>query len=320
MLDVGQGDAVLVEVPDATGGVRMLMDGGPDATAALQGLRRLGVRRLDVVAISHAHHDHTGGLPAVLRELEVGVLLLGPAPLDPASAALSAAETVRVAGQRGVPIRSASAGQQFALGSAQVRVLSPPADGSLGDDLNENSLVLRVATPDGTILLTGDAEILAQERLLRHPETLRADVLKVPHHGGNTSVERFFREVGAHTALIGVGADNDYGHPHPVVEEHLRGTQVLRTDRHGTVGVVLEGRTATVQLHRTPRSRSGCRPRVSPSGGRARSRTAPGRPSGAGRRARRLPAPREPPGSVRDGWRRPHPRGAAPGCRRGSCG
>jgi competence protein ComEC len=279
MLDVGQGDAVLVEVPGPGGGARMLVDAGPDETTALARLRRLGVRHLDLVVVSHAHHDHTGGLPAVLRGIDVGMLLTGPAPPDPSLAALSAGEAERVAVQRGVPIQRVAAGQRFALGSALVRVLSPPADGSLGADLNENSVVLHVATEAGAALLTGDAEELAQERMLRTPAGLRADLLKVPHHGGNTSLEGFFDAVGAHTALIGVGQENTYGHPHPVVLEHLGRARVLRTDVDGTVGVVLDADGPRVRRRRTRRQRgsAGSSSSVMHAPGRARGLPSPGR-------------------------------------------
>lgn len=239
-LDVGQGDAFLVEVPGgAAGTVRILVDGGPDARAVLHRLRERRVRRLDVVVMSHPHHDHTGGLPAVLSALPVGVLLVGPTPLDPFGVALSAAETEQRAVERGVPVQRVAAGHGFALGSARVRVLSPPADGSLAYDLNEDSVVLHIALGSRSILLTGDAEVGAQTRLLTQPGQLRADILKVPHHGGATNTPGFLAAVGASHALIGVGVDNDYGHPHGSVLEELTGTTVHRTDEDGTVSLAL---------------------------------------------------------------------------------
>lgn len=179
-LDVGQGDALLVEAPP---GVRMLVDGGAEPGLALRHLRQRGIRRLDVVALTHPHADHSGGLPAVLAAVPVGVLLVGPAGLDRLTeVAPSALATYRTASARGVPMEVVTAGQHFALGSARVEVLSPPGDSSLGGEPNENSLVLRVSGDHGSILLTGDAEVAAQTRLLRRPERLRASVLKVPHH------------------------------------------------------------------------------------------------------------------------------------------
>lgn len=247
VLDVGQGDAVLVEAPGtahaggaATASARLLVDGGPDPDLALDHLRARGVRQLDVVAISHPHADHTDGLPAVLAGLPVAALLVGPGPPVPhTDTAPSAPATVAVARQRGVAVTQVAAGMTFPLGAATVEVLSPPADGSLSHDVNEGSLVLRVSDQHGRVLLTGDAELLAQERLLRRPERVRAEVLKVPHHGGATNAPGFLAAVGARTALVSVGADNDYGHPHPDVLAALAGTTVARTDVHGDVTVTL---------------------------------------------------------------------------------
>lgn len=135
-----------------------------------------------------------------------------------------------------MPVVVVADGHRAALGGAEVEVLGPPADGSLGDDANENSLVLRVAA-DGTVaVLTGDAEEEAQRRLLRHHrERLAADVVKVPHHGGATNASGFLAAVGARTALVSVGEGNDYGHPAPETLRDLGAATVLRTDRFGTV-------------------------------------------------------------------------------------
>lgn len=242
-LDVGQGDALLVEVPASAGGApaRMLVDGGPDQGLALKLLRARGVRYLDAVVVSHPHADHTDGLPAVLARITTAALLVGPEPPaeleDPAASAVA---VEAIAAQQAVPVTRVAAGQRFTLGRATVEILSPPADGSLGEEPNDNSVVLRVTHGDDSILLTGDAEEAAQLRLLQRPDLLRADVLKVPHHGGNTNAEGFIDAVGADTVVIGVGADNDYGHPHPDVLADLAGTKIFRTDTEGTVSVAAE--------------------------------------------------------------------------------
>lgn len=255
LLDVGQGDAVLVEVPGGEPGggapARLLVDGGPEPADAWRHLRRRGVRRLDAVALSHPHDDHSGGLPEVLRRADVGALLVGPDPLE-ADVAPSARETYAVARGAGVPIVALQAGQRFSLGHAEVEVLSPPPDGSLGEDLNENSLVLRVVAGSGTVLLTGDAEVLAQSWLLRRPDLLAADILKVPHHGGATNTAGFVEAVGADVALVGVGAGNDYGHPTASALDALAaaGARVYRTDLHGTVRARVRGGAVEVETER----------------------------------------------------------------------
>ena len=250
-LDVGQGDALLIEAPP---GARMLVDGGPEPGLALRHLRQRGIRRLDAVALTHPHADHSGGLPAVLAAMPVGVLLVGPAPLDRlADVAPSALATYQTASARRVPFAVVAAGQHFALGSARVEVLSPPRDTSLGDEPNDNSLVLRISDANGNILLAGDAEIAAQMRLLQRPERLRAQVMKVPHHGGDTNAEGFFEAVGARVAVISVGSGNDYGHPARPVLAALRPMAVYRTDTDGTVSVALTtGGPRVAGDHRAP--------------------------------------------------------------------
>ncbi len=282
-LDVGQGDAVLVEAPPGGGrpAGRLLVDGGPDPDAALDALRRRGVSALDAVAVSHPHADHTDGLPAVLAAVEVGALLVGPLPLRPDAPASIGATYARAQSAR-VPITAIAAGARFSLGGAEVAVLSPPAEGIADGDPNENSLVLRVEHTDGTALLTGDAEVLAQERLLRDPVALRADVLKVPHHGGDTNADGFLAAVAPAVALVSVGEDNGYGHPAPETLRDLGAATVLRTDEGG------DGTAA-------PRARAPPTGAVRPCGGCGRPKVPPtgsvqalgGAGSGGGRASRR---------------------------------
>ena len=237
MIDVGQGDAVLVEAPsDGPRPARMLVDGGPEPEPLLAALRERDIDALDAVVLTHPHEDHRGGLPAVLQRIPVGALLIGPEPepdqVEPGAAGLELAAT-----QRGVPTQRVSAGRSLRLGSATVRVLWPPARLPAATETNDTSVVLHVSDGHGSALLTGDAEEQAQLRLLARPEVLSADVLKVPHHGGDTNAEGFIAAVDAAAALIGVGEENPYGHPSTAVLRELARTRVHRTDHHGTVSL-----------------------------------------------------------------------------------
>ncbi|QBI18646.1 MBL fold metallo-hydrolase [Egibacter rhizosphaerae] len=255
-LDVGVGDALLVEAPDPAGGTaRLLYDGGPQPDAASAHLRRLRVRDLDVVVASHGHLDHVAGLPEVLERVDVGALVVGASPEPPASDVAAAVHEAADAAD--VPIEELAAGEAFALGAARVEVLNPPRGGLGHDDLNEHSLVLRVESPDGSVLLTGDAEEGAQRRLLAtESHRLPVDVLQVPHHGASTNAEGFLGAVGARVGVISVGAENPYGHPTDRTLGELAGagTEVARTDEDGTVMVTLDG--GRVHVHRRRRARA----------------------------------------------------------------
>jgi competence protein ComEC len=252
-LDVGQGDALLIEAPGHGRAVRALVDAGPDERRAVDLLRRLGVEVLDLAVLSHGDLDHSGGMAAVLRALPVGALVVAS---PPASVGQGPGQAVlRAAAERGVPVVRVHAGQRVALGDSLLEVLAPPASGFPGASANEHSLVLRAHGPGGRILLTGDVEAIGQAWLLTRPERLRAEVLKVPHHGGNTNAEGFLEAVGARSAVVSVGRGNSYGHPHPAVLAALRGVPVLRTDERGMIRVSLDAlhqeETASAVLCRT---------------------------------------------------------------------
>ena len=253
VLDVGQGDAILVRAP---GGHAALIDAGPAYVPASGGepfdageeivvpyLRRAGVRRLDLLVLTHPDVDHVGGAAAVLRAVPVGQVLAGTTTAEEAHhrAALKAAA------ERGVPVRVVREGEVLRLGpEVTVQVLGPPAapiTGSRSDD-NANCVALRVVYRQVAFLLACDLEAVAEERLADRGHAIRADVLKVSHHGSRYSTtERFLETVRPRYAVISAGSGNPFGHPHADVIDRLRraGAEVWRTDRHGTVTVRTDG-------------------------------------------------------------------------------
>jgi len=244
-LDVGQGDALLIEAPGPARAIRMLVDAGPDPDQAAAMLQRLRVEALDLVVLTHADLDHSGGLAQVLRTIPVGALVVGPHPPWPEGGAAWAA--LQQARRSGVAVMRVHAGDRLALGNAIVHVLSPPADGFPDAAANAHSLVMMVSDGSARVLLTGDAEQVAQDWLLARPHLLRAPVLKLPHHGGRTNAEGFVEAVGACIVVISVAADNSYGHPHPQVLSPLRHVAVLRTDRQGTIRLLIPSGRNCVQ-------------------------------------------------------------------------
>ena len=251
VLDIGQGDAILVEAPS---GARMLVDGGPDPERTL---RRLGAelpfhaRRIDVLVVSHPHQDHVAGLVDVLDRFDVGLVLHAGIPFENPAYDRLLADAARST----VPVRVARAGDRLALDAqTSVEVLYPSADEAAAplpeEDINNGSIVLLVRYGGFAALLTGDAEAPVEERLLAAGRVGPVDVLKVGHHGSTSSTTASFLDATAPAvAVISVGADNDYGHPAPETLETLTtrpGLLILRTDLDGDVEVETDGRVLRV--------------------------------------------------------------------------
>ncbi|MEX0990171.1 MAG: ComEC/Rec2 family competence protein [Actinomycetota bacterium] len=235
VFDVGQGDAALVSSP---GGARILIDGGPDPDEVAGELAALGVRRLDLVVASHPHADHIVGLPAVLARFPVGTVL---EPGCPDEWGALRPELLRAISEERVPLQHPRTGASYRVGDLTVEVLSPAeCFTSTESDLNNDALVLRIRWGDRTVLFATEPEEPAQEAMLDAGLDLRADVLKVPHHGGGTSVPEFFEAVAPSIAVVSVG-ENPYGHPVGWVLDELEatGAQVVRTDQHGDVVLTL---------------------------------------------------------------------------------
>ncbi|WP_246090228.1 ComEC/Rec2 family competence protein [Nonomuraea deserti] len=253
MCDVGQGDGIVVAAGPGRG---VVVDTGPDPVAMDRCLRGLGVDDVPLLVLTHPHADHVGGLPGVLRDRRVGAVVVSP---QRALARASARVSGTLEGRR-IPEWTVSPGTRWTFGPSEVTVLAPdPASGEVagqgeGSAINNSSVVLHVRWRSGSVLLSGDLETEAQEEVLRR-STVRADILKIPHHGSNRQSPAFLEAVGARAALISVGADNDYGHPAPSTLALLRrlGAAVYRTDHSGDLAVVeREGGMAVISRGRAP--------------------------------------------------------------------
>lgn len=233
--DVGQGDALVL---DAGAGSAVVVDTGPEPVAVDDCLDDLGVRSVALVLLTHAHADHTGGLDGVDDGRPVGAVATGRPSVD----ALGRGPVL------GLPPSGLVAGDVLVAGSVTLRVLWPPA-ATVGGRLdpaesaeNNASVVVLAETASGLrLLLTGDVEPSAQRALLRSVAAadLRADVLKVPHHGSRHQEPALLTGVGASVAVVSSGLGNTYGHPAPVTLDVLTSTggRVLRTDEVGDVVV-----------------------------------------------------------------------------------
>ncbi len=226
-LDVGQGDAILLRSP---AGAAVVIDAGPpdaegDGAPVVRALRRAGVRRIDVLVVTHDHRDHTGGVSAVLREFTVREIAL----------ARSMPGVEGLARTNRTPVRRVVPGDQITVDVWRLDVLWPPADVRV-EDLNDSSLVLRAEAPGLSALLPGDAESQVLARLLLGP----VDVLKVSHHGSDDpGLPGLLRRLRPASGIISAGAGNSFGHPRSETLDALAAsaTVVERTDREGDVTV-----------------------------------------------------------------------------------
>jgi competence protein ComEC len=259
-IDVGQGDSIFVALPD---GKRMLVDAGGIPAFPGQPRPRLdigedvvapylwtrGIRSLDVVAASHGHEDHIGGMAAIIDDFHPKELWIG---VEPESAAWRAVR--EAAARNGVKIVSMLAPSRFAFGGAEVQVLAPLAGYvPSGEAKNDDSLVLRLSYGRRAFLLTGDVERPIEQWMLEENEIQRTDVLKTAHHGSRTSsTGPFLDAVSPAFAVISLGFENSYGFPNRDVLDRFqyRGVMVFRTDLDGLVSIRTDGRRLYVDTNR----------------------------------------------------------------------
>jgi competence protein ComEC len=254
-IDVGQGDSLLVTFPD---GRAMVVDGGGVLQFGIPGkvqrkpsldtgedvvspyLWSRGIRRIDVLVVTHAHEDHSGGAGALIENFRPRELWVGASP---------PAGVLERAARFHVPVIAKRVSEPFAYGGATIQILSPPAGYLPTKNLNNDSLAFRIMYGERSFLLTGDMERPMETRLIAGGLDLHADVLKVGHHGSKTSTTQAFLDaVAPSIGIISDGFENLFGHPHRDVLARLadRGAAVLRTDLDGLVTVRTDGRRLTM--------------------------------------------------------------------------
>jgi competence protein ComEC len=265
VLDVGQGDSIFVSFPGGrtmlidgggelgsfhSGGMRSGIDTGEDIVSPYLWLR--GIKKIDVVALTHAHEDHLGGLPAIFENFRVGEFWVGR---DIQSVAYR--QVLDAARAHGVVIRHLKQGDSFSEDGVAASVLWPEELSEGKSAKNDDSLVLRLADGAETFLLAGDIERPSERAILAEEQPVQVNFLKVAHHGSKTSTtEPFLSAAHPEFAAISAGRDNTFGHPAPEVTERLAeaGVRVFRTDRDGAITASTDGNTLSVStfLHGNP--------------------------------------------------------------------
>jgi competence protein ComEC len=247
-LDVGQGDACVVELPH---GHVMIVDGGgsfdpnfdPGQSVLAPFLWRRGIRRVDLIVLSHPHPDHANGLPFIVEHFPVAAVWTnGQETTQPGTVAL-----LEAARRHGVSLESP---RTLDLGGSRIRPLAPlDSDGKIATDMarseNDNSLVIDVTWRGRKLLFTGDVEAEGEAELVARGDPLAADVVKVPHHGSKTSsTAQLIAATHPSLAVISAGEHNRWHFPHaPVLARWTKaGARILRTDRDGGVTVTIDGK------------------------------------------------------------------------------
>jgi competence protein ComEC len=235
-LDVGQGDAIVVQCENEN----MLIDAGPgDMTnSLLNDLKSLNINRFEMVIATHPHEDHIGGMEAVINKFEITRIMMPQV----SSTTRTYEYVLRTISNKQLNILSPVSGDSFKLGSAICTILAP--NKLSYQETNNYSIVLRVVYGNTSFLLMGDAAFESEQEILTKGYIIKSDVLKVGHHGSSSSTSNeFLREVEPRYAVISVGRNNDYGHPHQETINRLEtvGIAVYRTDQNGKISFSSDG-------------------------------------------------------------------------------
>ncbi|WP_167506125.1 DNA internalization-related competence protein ComEC/Rec2 [Halobacillus faecis] len=240
MLDVGQGDSFVIELPQRNGVIMIDAAGPPvfstnkEKTAIeviLPFLKSRGIQQIDALFITHEDSDHSGSVPFILDEMSVGRIYVSPFHSE----------------EYGVGIEKVSSGQSIWIGGYEFHVVHP-VEGEDQGDPNDNSLVLNSLLGGKWWFFTGDISAPIEKDIVKRKLSLQTDVLKVAHHGSHTSTsEELLNGLQPKIGLISAGVDNRYGHPHEEVVERLseHGVILLQTNRHGSVQYIFSGQSGT---------------------------------------------------------------------------
>ena len=247
-IDVGNADSILIR----QGEVNALIDAGErgDGDDVLAYLNNQGVKKLDLVIATHPHADHIGGMADVIDGITIDKFVMSFMPEDETPTTATYLNMLEALDNKSVPVEEAKPGTVYTLGTAQLTVLAPLSE---SDEANNISVVTRLTFGERSFLFMGDAETEVEKELLTAGRPLSADVIKLGHHGSNTSSSQAFLSKGdPDYAIVPCGNGNSYGHPHDEVLTRLdkMDVDIYRADVHGHIAIATDGKDLTISTQK----------------------------------------------------------------------
>ncbi len=242
-IDVGQGDSAFIELP---GGKTILIDAGVSDSAdkIYSVISSKGYKKIDIVVATHPHADHIGAMKDIISWFEIGDIYMPRVSTN----TKTYEKLLEEIASQGLKIKTAKAGVTICEG---VDMIAPVSDEY--EDLNDYSAVIRIVNGNNVFLFMGDAETESENEIMNAGYDVRADVIKVGHHGSSTSSgKKFVSSVGAKYAVFSLGEGNSYNHPHKSVVDRWEasGARILRTDKQGDIIFISDGTDINVKCEK----------------------------------------------------------------------
>lgn len=240
-IDVGQGDSELIQVD----GKNILIDAGTSDKKALNYLKSIGITTLDYVIATHPHEDHIGSMDDVINTFNVGTFYSPKVT----TTTKTYENMINALKTKNLKLTVPKVGDQLTIGNATLTFLAPNSEKY--EDLNNYSIVCKLKYGNNSFLFDGDAESVSESEILQKQLDIQADVIKIGHHGSDSSTSQaFLDKVNPKYAIISCGKDNDYGHPHQTTLDKLnaKNINVFRTDLNGTIIATSNGNDITFNV------------------------------------------------------------------------